>query len=149
MGMDAVTRLKFLVSDLAKFYERRFHETALFDPVALGTHFVNDGMMDEREIDARYSAYITKLSEGLDGVLAKHGVRLDPAPPGPDHTAKCETLMTGVRFLGWTINVFDAKTNMPVGIIHWGLYHRHDEFAVPGPAQVAFIKAAPGRTIMI
>ena len=60
-----------------------------------------------------------------------------------------DTLIGGARLLKRKIAGHDAKTGEYLGRFEWALYHRHDRFAVPGPAQITYLQARPGKTIMV
>lgn len=145
----ATDRMHQVIATLGRFYARRYDELrpqmerfgADFTPDPFGTGVAN--------IDGPYYAYITELSQGIDDVLAKLKVRLEPVPPGPSAAANDEVLMAGVRALKWDISVIDAPSGEYLGLLQWALYRRHDRFAVPGPAQLTYLKARGGRTVMV
>jgi hypothetical protein len=148
MGMhNSTDRMRNLIKALSQFYEgrhqklqSRMHEFEdMFDP---DTSYGEDP-------DEAYYAYVRELSEGVDEICEEVGVEIDPVPPGEPEDAKDELLTAGARMLKWTVEVTDRETGEFVGRLEWGLYHRHDRFSVPGPAQVTYLKARGGNTMIV
>ncbi len=146
---NSTDRMRRVIRGLTKFYEEkhyamqgREHEFShAFDP--------DISEYSDEDPDHAYYAYIEELSKGVDAVLEELGVELDPLPPGSPDEVTDETLMAGARILKWDIEVRDRETGQFVGRLEWGMYHRHDRFAIPGPPQVTYLKARAGNTMIV
>ena len=142
-------RMRTVIGALTHFYNQRYedlrgqHERFAegFDP--------NLAEFGDGRVDAPYVAYINELSQGVDQVLAQLNVKIQPIPPGNIEEASDEVLMAGARMLKWVIAVSDATSGEYLGRFEWAIYRRHDRFAVPGPAQLSYLKARGGRTMMV
>lgn len=151
MGMhNATDRMRKVIKGLSRFYHLKYQQLQ-GDEGRYSGDFNPDAEYweDEGSVDQPYLSYINDLSEGIDELLAEMGVTLDPVPPGLASEVKHETLMAGAHMLKWDIEVHDADSGQFIGRLEWALYHRHDRFSVPGPAQISYIKSRGGRTMMV
>lgn len=151
MGMhNATNRMRRVIKGLSHFYHLK-HQELQGDERAYAKSFDPEVEYweDEGSIDEPYFRYIADMSDGIEELLAEMGVTLDPVPPGLASEAKHETLMAGAHMLKWDIEVHDADSGQFVGRLEFALYHRHDRFSVPGPAQISYIKSRGGQTMMV
>ncbi len=146
---NSTDRMRRVIRGLSKFYEEKHYRMQgrehafkeMFDPTV--------SEYSDEDPDHAYYAYIKELSQGVDQVLEELGVKLDPIPPGKPEDGSDETLMAGARMLKWDIEVLDRETGQYVGRLEWGMYHRHDRFAIPGPPQITYLKARAGNTMIV
>jgi hypothetical protein len=150
MGMhNSTDRMRRVIRGLTTFYEEK-HHALKGQQRAFADEFDPDvSELGGRDPDEAYYAYIEELSKGVDEVLEELGVELEPVPPGDPEEATDETLMAGARMLKWNLEVVDRETGEFVGRLEWGMYHRHDRFAIPGPPQITYLKAAAGNTMIV
>ncbi|MDX1612365.1 MAG: hypothetical protein R3185_08340, partial [Candidatus Thermoplasmatota archaeon] len=147
---NAANRMRRVIRALSKFYhlkhdamQGRIKEfSADFNPEL-------EYWEGEADLDEPYYRYVAAMSEGIDELLAELKIKLSPVPPGVPGEAGHETLMAGAHMLKWDIEVEDAESGQYIGKLEFALYHRHDRFAVPGPAQISYLKARGGRTMMV
>lgn len=151
MGMhNATDRMRNVIKALSKFYHLR-HQELQNTSTSFGDAFDPEVEYweDEGSVDEPYFAYVDALSEGIEELLAELKVSLDPIPPGRPQDTNHETLMAGAHMLKWDIEVNDAESGQFVGRLEFALYHRHDRFSVPGPAQITYLKSRGGQTMMV
>ncbi|PSG98026.1 hypothetical protein BRD56_02370 [Thermoplasmatales archaeon SW_10_69_26] len=150
MGMhNSTDRLRKTINALTHFYEQRHQQMQAklgryeqaFDPeVAEYT---------DKDPDGPYYDFIEELSEGVDQVCEELGVELDPLPPGDVENKSDEQLMAGARLMKWNVDVHDRDSGQFIGRFEWAMYHRHDRFSIPGPAQLTYLKARGGNTMVV
>ncbi len=146
---NSTDRMRKVIRALTRFYEEKHHAMQ-----GREREFAEDFDPDiseyaEEDPDGAYYDYIEELSRGVDQVLEELGVELEPKPPGEPEDASDETLMAGARILKWNIDVVDRESGEFVGRFEWGMYHRHDRFAIPGPPQITYLKARGGNTMIV
>lgn len=146
---NSTDRMRKVIRALTRFYEEKHHKmkgrerefAAEFDP--------DVSEYADVDPDEAYYSYIDEMSKGVELVLEELGVELDPVPPGDPAEASDETLMAGARIVKWNIDVHDRESGQFVGRFEWGMYHRHDRFAIPGPPQITYLKARGGNTMIV
>lgn len=146
---NSTDRMRKIIRGLTRFYEGKHQQMQgrereykeRFDP--------DVAEYSDQDPDGPYYDYIEELSEGIDELLEELGIELDPIPPGTPEEASDELLTAGTRMLKWNVEVYDSEQGEFVGRLEWGMYHRHDRFAVPGPAQITYLKARGGNTMIV
>lgn len=150
MGMhNSTDRMRKVIAALSRFYHHRFEQMKARVGEFEGQFDPEISEYSDQDPDGAYYAYIEAMSQGVEEVLSELGVRLDPVPPGDPSEGSDELLMAGARLLKWDIKVYDASSGEFVGLLEWAMYHRHDRFAIPGPAQITYLKARGGNTMIV